>query len=341
MLNRRFKFIMALMLIALLCLTVVGCGNKSADTDKKTSALRPEGVPADFPNKDIEYIYGFGPGSVQEAYFRILADKIKEMEGWDHSFVYTFKQGASGRIGWSAIGTAKPDGYTIGFCPSAMLISSIAEDVPYGADKMSYIFNMMSDPGAIGVASDSAYNTLQDLVAAAKEKPGEISFGVTSTIGQEGLTLKLIEKAADVDFKVVAFDGEAEALAAVVGKHVDAFCLNITDCTTLLEEKKIKVVATGDEKRSAFLPDVPTYQESGYDVVQLNMRGIGGPAGMPEPIRKYLENCFMAAAQDPDVQKQIADMQIPLDSLDGAGMEANFTGISGNLQKLWDADPWQ
>ncbi len=347
MLMKRTKYIIALFLVALLCVSLVGCGgtdtDKSGDDSGKAakSALRPEGVPEDFPNKNIEYIYGFGPGSVQEAYFRILADKIKEMEGWDYSLVYTFKEGASGRIGWSALANAKPDGYTIGFAPSAMLISATAEDVPYKHDKMSYIFNMMSDPGAIGVIADSSYTSLKEIVEDAKKRPNEITFGVTSTIGQEGLTLKLIEKAAGVKFKVVAFDGEPEVLAAVVGKHIDGFCLNVTDTSALLEDGKIKILATGGNERSTFLPDVPTYKEAGYDVYQVNMRGIAGPEGMPEPIRQYLENCFIAAAEDPEVKEQIKDMKIPLDSLRGGEMEKQFSAISENLEKLWKEDPWQ
>lgn len=350
--NTGKKTIAILLLIALICVTAFGCAPKTAaaptdpaaapaDTEKAASTARPEGVPADFPNKPIELIYGFGPGSPFDAYFRIMADKIQKTEGWENGFIVTYKEGASGKIGWSAIANAKPDGYTIGFTPSAMLISSTAETLPYGYDKMSYIMNTMTDPGAIGVVTGSKYKTLQDIVDDAKARPGQVSIGVTSAIGQEGLTLKLIEKAAGVKFKIVPFDGETEVLAAVVGKHVDGFCLNITNCTTMLEEKQIVVVATGDEKRSVFLPDVPTYKESGYEVLQVNMRGIGAPKDMPEPIRKYLENCFIAAAADPEIQKKVEEMKIPVDTLSGGEMQEKYTIISEGLQKLWKEDPWQ
>lgn len=349
MLMKRKKSIIALILVALLCITLVGCNNSNTSeespdeggTKKTTSDLRPEGVPEDFPNKEIEYIYGFSPGSVQDAYIRILFDKIKEMEGWEHGLVINYKQGASGKISWTALAEAEPDGYTIGFAPSAMFISAIAEDLPYKVDNLSFIFNMMTDPGAIGVASDSPYNSLEELVAAAKENPGKISVGVTSTVGQEGLTMKLLEKKSGADFNVVAFNGGADVLAGVVGGHVDAFCLNVTDTTTFVEDGKIKILATGDSERSEFLPDVPTYQEAGYDVKQVNMRGVAAPKGIPEPIRKYLENCLVAASKDPEVQEQIADMKIPLDTLRGDELQAEFEEISKGLEELWEEDPWQ
>lgn len=357
MLTRRMKSFVVLLLVVVLSFSMIGC-TKTAEPAAAPAAAatpaasgdasaapasgnRPEGVPADFPNKEIKWIYAFGPGSPMDAYFRLLADKIQKTEGWKNGFVVEYKEGASGRIGWNAFADAKPDGYTLGFAPSAMLISAVSEDVSYGADKMSYIINTMSDPGAIGVAIDSKYNTLQELVEAAKANPGKVTVGVTSTIGQEGLTMKLIEKAAGVKFNVVAFDGESEIFTAVMGKHLDAFCLNVSDGTTLIEEKKLKILATGDEKRSQFLPDVPTYKESGYDVTQVNMRGIGGPKDMPEPIRQYLENCFIAAANDPEIQAKVKEMKIPVDTLTGADLKAKFTTISDNYKALWEAEPWQ
>lgn len=349
MVFKKSKSAIALLLVVLLCFGAVGCSkpatqpaaDASTTTAAPASGSRPEGVPADFPSKEIEWIYAFGPGSPMDAYFRILADKIQKTEGWKHGFVVTYKEGASGRIGWNAWAKAKPDGYTLGFAPSAMLISSVSEEVSYGADKMSYIINTMSDPGAIGVAPDSPYKSLKDLVEAAKKNPGKINVGVTSTIGQEGLTMKLIEKAAGVKFNLVAFDGEAEIFTAIIGKHLDAFCLNVSDGTTLIEEGKIKVIATGDEKRSQFLPDVETYKEAGFDVMQLNMRSIGGPAGIPEPIRQYLENCFIAAANDPEVKAKVAEMKIPVDTLKGADVQAKFGTIAETYKKLWETEPWQ
>ena len=64
------------------------------------SGLRPDGVPADYPNKEIQYIYAFSPGSIQDAYIRKLADKIQKMEGWKHGIIVVYREGASGRIGW-------------------------------------------------------------------------------------------------------------------------------------------------------------------------------------------------------------------------------------------------
>ena len=122
---RRKRYMVFVMMVTLVCIVLAGCsgtGDKPTETEAtdKTevtkSSLRPEGVPDDYPNKEIRFIHAFGPGSL-EAYFRILADKIKDMEGWKHGFVVEHREGASGRIGWSAYAVAEPDGYTLGFAP--------------------------------------------------------------------------------------------------------------------------------------------------------------------------------------------------------------------------------
>lgn len=354
MFKQKSKFILIMLLV--LSFVLSGCGSKdTSTTEQKPSTTesaktteqtdpnkvkRPEGVPADYPKDEINFIYAFGAGSPFEAYLRIVADKAQEMQGWKHGVVISFKEGASGRIGWNAMAEAKPDGYNLGFAPSAMLISSVSEEVSYGVDKVDFVFNTMSDPGAIGVVVDSPYKTLQELVEAAKQNPGKITVGVTSVIGQEGLTLKLIEKAAGVDFNEVAFDGEGAIFAAIMGKHVDAFCLNVTDATTFLEDNSIRVLATGNTERSVFLPEIPTYKEAGYDVTQVNMRSVACPKGTPEPIRKYLEECFIAAANDPEVQAKAAEMKLPIDTLTGAEVKEKFTTISEGYAKLWAESPW-
>ena len=94
----------------------------------------PAGLPEDYPSKDITYIYPFGAGSGNDVYFRLLAEKVREMEGWDKTFVVEYMEGASGDVGWTAIANAEPDGYTIGFCPTAMLIAGVSLDRPYGTD---------------------------------------------------------------------------------------------------------------------------------------------------------------------------------------------------------------
>lgn len=123
MLIRRNNFIFTLLIFALLGFIIIVNSGFAAST----SSLRPEGVPAEYPNKEIEFIYGFKPGSLNDAYIRLLTNKVQEIEGWNKGFIISYKEGAGGRIGWSTIARAKPDGYTIGFVPTAAFVPAVAE----------------------------------------------------------------------------------------------------------------------------------------------------------------------------------------------------------------------
>lgn len=211
----------AMLLAAAMVFSLAACGSTKTTTEATPSAAagtegttdstwnvtRPEGLPADFPSEEITYIYPFGVGSMQDVYFRILAEKIKEKEGWKKSIVVKQEEGASGDIGWTKFIKSEPDGYTIGFAPTAQQITAIAFGKDYTAENMSYIFNMMSDPGAVGVSSKSEYKTMQELVDAAKANPGTITMGVTSVTGSEGLAVIELENGDYPEFCVNLQDG--------------------------------------------------------------------------------------------------------------------------------------
>lgn len=327
-------------LAIVLCLVMVFAmaAVASADDAAEWNVVRPEGLPEGYPEKEITFIYCFGAGSPNDTTVRILGAKIKEMEGWKNGIVIEYDEGASGDIGWSKFMEKDADGYTLCFAPTAEMITALHLGRNYTPDNLAYVFNMMSDPGAIGVAADSEYNTLAELMDACKDKT--LSFGVTSVNGSEGLAMKQLMEAAGVSVNMVAFESEAEILTAVANDDCDAFCLNVGDCTTFIEEGSIKLLAVGSEKRSEFYPDIPTYQEAGFDVVQCNSRAISAPAGTDEAIVKYLSDCFMAAANSPDVAEQLDKMQIPKDFMDCETAQTTFLGYYDAFKALYEVNPW-
>lgn len=350
-----YKRYFALATAAALALSLTACGGAdsqaassqaaqsapSSSASAAASGSETSSLPEGYPSKEITYIYPFTAGSGNDVYFRLLAEKVREMEGWDKSIVIDYVTGASGDVGWTKLAESEPDGYTIGFCPTAMLIAGVAMDRPYGTDGIDYVATMMNDPGVIGVGADSPYTSLQELVEAAKTNPGSVSIGVTSVTTSEGLALKQLQKAAGCEFNIIPFDGESSVLTAVSGGHCDAFCLNVYDAHTFEQEGSVRYLATGAEERSEFYPDIPTYQECGYDVVQVNLRAIGVPEGTDPAIIQYLSDCFVAAANDPEVIAQAADMQLPVMTMGTEDATAEFTAIEQSYKDLWATEPWQ
>lgn len=312
----------------------------AASGDLAWGNIRPEGVPEDYPNKNVTYIYPFGAGGGMDAYVRLIFDKIAEKEGWKNKVVVEYREGGSGRVGWEALAKAEADGYWLGFTPTALLVASNSEDVGFGLESYAFIHTLMADPGAIGVKTDSEYKSLKDLVEAAKEKPGTISIGVTSVIGQEGLTVKMLESASGAKFNMVPFNSEADVFAGVVGGHVDSYCLNVGDTTSFVENGQIVILATGDTKEAVHAPGVPTYQEAGFDVTQLNIRAIAFPADTPEAIREYWDRAVALAVQEPDIMQKVEEMQLPVVHDDGMATKEAFTKVDQTYKDLWESDPW-
>ena len=309
-------------------------------TMDEAGIVHPEGLPEDYPSKNITWIYPFGAGSINDAYVRILAEKVKELEGWDVSIVIEYAEGASGDVGWSKIADAEPDGYTLGHTPTATLISGIANGKNYTMEGLDIVCSTMIDPGIICVASGSQYNTLQELIEAAKANPGSVSIGVTSVTASEGLAVKQLETAAGCQFNIVPFEGTSAVMTAVSGNHCDALCLNVGDVKTFVDDGSLKVLATGDTTRSEYYPDVSTYQECGYDVIQSNCRAIGGPKGIDPAILQYLSNCFCVAAQQEDVKAKAADMQAPVVIMGTVEVTELFNSMEQSYRELWATSPW-
>ena len=314
-----------------------GCGSKGSEA----RTPRPEGVPADYPNKTIEIAHGFAPGSQTESFVRLVMENIQENEGWDYGFTIGFHEGDGGGIGWAYTANAEPDGYTLGIVQGTAMIRPISRGVTdWGLDKFSYICNMMTDPGAIAVKADSPYNNLTDLVNAALENPGQISVGCGGLTSSDGLAIQQVELATGCDFNIMPV-GDSEAVPMVLGGFLDCAWLNLGDFTSYVETGEVKIIATGDSERAIFAPDVETFMECGVDVKQANARCICGPAGMDEDLRQYLEDCWINAMNDPELQEKAENLQIPYQIMTGEETYAFMSDLTATLQEQWGTAPWE
>ena len=100
-------------------------------------------------------------------------------------------------------------------------------------------------------------------------------------------------------------------------------------------------LAVGTEERSAFLPDVPTYQECGYDVVQYSMRAFGGPKGIPEDILQMLRQSYARAQADPEVQAYADNLGMFVDPKSPQQIQEAWDALDADMRALWETDPWQ
>jgi tripartite-type tricarboxylate transporter receptor subunit TctC len=246
---------------------------------------------ANWPAKPISLIVPFPPGGVTDLVARELARHLTE--GLGQSVVVENRAGAGGNIGTAALAKANPDGYTLGVMTvSAMSIAPhIQKSLSFNPGRdFTPITNIVNTPGAILAGVKTPYNTLTEMIAAAKAQPNKISY---ASVGLGSLPHLIAEKlAAEAGIRMthVPYKGAAPAMQDLLANVVDlSFESALTNTVANFQAGKLKVLATTGSVRVPILPNIPTVAESGYPgFVAQGWFGFFGPAGVPAPVVKRL-----------------------------------------------------
>lgn len=242
-----------------------------------------------FPERPLMLMVSYGAGGATDFQARIVTMTAGNEDALGMPMAIINKPGAGGRVGWNWLATqAEADGYNLGVYNIPHFIAqSIEGGVSYTADSFEPIANWGADPAVFVVAADSPFNSMDDVVAYAKENPGGLTFsGAGLFVGHHIAALQL-EKAAGVKLAYIPNNaGGAGAMKAVIAGEVLGGVNNLSDAFRAREAGNVKILGVFDTERSSFLPDVPTLQEQGYDIdnASVNYRGIMVPKGTPQPI---------------------------------------------------------
>lgn len=240
---------------------------------------------ADYPDKPIQLMVSYPPGGATDFQARIVtmmsSQYIKE------PIVIINKAGAGGQVGWNWFASsATKDGYELGaYNLPHFIAQSIMFKTKYNIHNVEPIANWGADPAVLIVPKNSPFNSVKDFVDYAKKNPGKITVsGAGLYVGHHIATLQL-EKAAGIKLTYVPAKGGVAALRVVLGNKVMAGFNNLSDAYR--SKDRLKILAVADNERNKdFLPDVPTFKESGIDVddSSVNFRGIMAPKGTPAPV---------------------------------------------------------
>jgi tripartite-type tricarboxylate transporter receptor subunit TctC len=285
-----------------------------------------------YPSKDITLVVGFGAGGATDLIVRPFAEVFAQKTGVN--VIVENVTGASGAVAAQQMLTEKPDGYRllIGAAPN-MVIMPIAANLGYSYENFTLISQLTNTPIAIAVRSDSPYNTLDEFVAAAKEKPLTYSSGGANSTDQ--LAMESIAREKEVTFSHMPFDGGAAATAALLGGHVDSTVGNLPDVSPQYDAGTLKILAVFADERLAVLPDVPCIKELGYDNMAFGtITSIVAPAGMNEEMMKYLEEKVKETMDDPKLQEVWNKMNVFAEYLDSEGLLQKYTNMMNSFQPL-------
>jgi tripartite-type tricarboxylate transporter receptor subunit TctC len=275
---------------------------------------------AEYPSKRITYNICFNPGGESDITARIQEQALKKYLGADVAIQY--KVGGGGALCWSELVQTAPDGYTIAGhnLPHTILQPMEMGDAGYKTLDLKQIYMFESTPNVLMVRNDSPFKTLKDFVDYAKKNPpGVVTVGGSGTSSANDLGTAMLNKAAGIKLTYVPFGGTGSAVPALLGNHVTA--LMSYSPMVVQYRDKFRFLAIASEKRMDVIPDVPTFRELGYDIVEGAYRGVAAPPGTPDAIIKKLADAFDKTMKDPDVKKK----------MDQNGFKTEFMGPEASL----------
>jgi tripartite-type tricarboxylate transporter receptor subunit TctC len=293
------------------------------------------------PSETIDLIIPNSAGGGTDIAARLLAEGLEEKLG--PPVVVHNLSGAGGIEAVTRIMSADPDGYTLGLVPVPM-VSMYYLDPERGGDfereKVEVVAQHDYGPLAIAVAADSPYQTLDDVVQAAKADPGSITSASSSVLGAGHLSLLRLNKVAGVDLNWTAMEQQGTALASLLGGHIDIITDTFSELYPHAQSGDLRILAAFDEERPAQMPDVPTAQEQGYDVVLTTTRMLIAPDGTPEEIIATVESAVEELIADPEYQEKATQRQVGIsfrNAEDAAGVwqniDENFGPIVAEFRK--------
>ena len=256
----------------------------------------------DYPTKPVMLQVPWPAGGSTDVGARIVAAIAEKKLG--QPIVVTNRVGAGSQIGLTETARQKADGYFLGFASLPALNTIILDPerkALFDLNSLVFIINQVIDPGIIWAKGDSPYKALKDLLDDARKRPGQIRAATTGILGDDHLAILMLEEAAKVKFRIVHFDGGAQVFTAILGGQVDVAFGNIGDIAAKIKGTPLRILMVMDPQRSKFVPDVPTTAELGFPkIVSSSSRGMFGPAGIPAPILKKIQDVFSEAIKDPE-----------------------------------------
>jgi tripartite-type tricarboxylate transporter receptor subunit TctC len=263
-----------------------------------------------WPQKPITYIVPFPPGGTTDILARTIALKLGPALGT--TIVVENKPGAGGNIGSDFVAKAKPDGYTIlgGTISSHAINPSIYKTMPYDALKSFQPITLIgTNANVLVVSAGSPFKSVQDVIAAAKAKPGTISFASAGNGTSQHLSGELFKSLAGIQMEHVPYKGSGPAIQDVMAGHVPMMFDTTVVAAPHIQSGKLRALAVTSAKRVKSLPNVPTMVEAGvpgYDLV--SWQGIFAPAGTPKDVVQRLNAELVKILKQPDVRERFESL---------------------------------
>ena len=259
---------------------------------------------APYPTRPVRVIVPFAPGGPSDILGRMTAQKLTDAMG--QPYVVDNRGSAGGVVGFEIAAKAAPDGYTILLGGGSALTQnpSLYLKLPYSVSDFQPVTQLTSGPNLLCVHPSVQAKSVQELIALAKAKPGQINFASAGTGNR--LSSELFKSAAGIDIVNVPYKGTGQAITDLVGGQVQMMMINVIAAVPQVKSGKLRGLAVTTLKRSSALPNVPTVAESGLPGFEVtSWHGVFVPQKTPKAIVSRLNGTLVKIVHLPDMKEKL------------------------------------
>ena len=291
----------------------------------------------DYPSKPVRMIVPYAAGGPADIAARLIGQKLSETLG--QQFVIDNRPGAGGMIGAEAVARAAPDGYTL-------LVASFNEftinpavfpSLPYDPVRsFASVVSIAAAPLVLATGSKSAYNSVKDLIAAAKAKPGALAWSATSIASLNHISGEWLATEAGIKVLHVPFKGALDSATAIVNGDVAYGVTSVSSARSFVKAGSMRVLAVMTDKRTALEPDWPTLAENGLQGFDAAVRVVmHGPAKMPQPIIAKLNNEVNRILGAPEVRERFSALGVePAGGFTPEALDAAIQAAAAQIARI-------
>jgi putative tricarboxylic transport membrane protein len=237
---------------------------------------------AEFPEEPVSLVVWSGAGGALDTYGRKLAELLQTQVGWETTV--DNRPGGSGAVGVSTVMAQPADGYHILVLTGTLTFGIAQGLIPFEIGDLRLLRAMQSEPTSLAVPKDSDLTSVDDFVTYMKENPNGLRVGGHAPAGFHQYVLYQLMEQAGFESGWIPHDASGKVPLALLGDHIDAAFMTPSSGLDQVASGDVKLLGITTEERSEYFPDVPTFKEQGYDIVDSIWRGVAVKAGTPDDV---------------------------------------------------------
>ncbi|MBC5763025.1 Bug family tripartite tricarboxylate transporter substrate binding protein [Ramlibacter albus] len=285
-----------------------------------------------WPSRPVKLIVPYPPGGIGDGIARALALRLSAKTG--QPFVVENQPGGNQIPATAAMGRSAPDGHTLLLAsPTNLILNPLLQKaIPYDADKFTLISTVATSPFFVLTEPKLPANSIPELIALAKSKPGALAYGSNGEGSSSHLAVELFNQMAGIRMTHVPYKGTSQTNIDLMNGTLQLVFFPAVGSLPLVKDGRLKLLAVTSGRRSAAAPDVPTIAEAGLrDYVVEVWFGLAGPEGMPKLLTEQIAAAVRQALEDPALNRDFAAQAV---EFEGSTPEA-FRSSLQRERKLW------